>query len=251
MCSVIILRRPDATWPVLIAANRDEMADRPWRAPGRHWPDRPNVRAGLDELADGSWLGMNDEGAVAAILNRYGTLGPQAGKRSRGELALDALDFADARDAADALSHLDTRAYRPFNMLLADNRDAFVVCHRGDNATNRPDVVSVPEGLHMLTAFDLDQGEDPRISRFRPLFAAAPAPDPADPASWRPWEALLARRDYDGDRENGAMNFSLSNGFGTSSSSLLALPAIGTDNLRPIWRFCPGRPDEAAWGDVQ
>lgn len=251
MCSVIILRRSNAAWPVLIAANRDEMADRPWRAPGRHWPDRPNVRAGLDELAGGSWLGMNDEGVVAAILNRFGTLGPQAGKRSRGELALDALDFADARDAADALSHLDTRAYRPFNMLLADNRDAFAICHRGDNATNRPDIVLIPEGLHMLTAFDLDQGEDPRIHRFRPLFAAAPAPDPADPASWRPWEELLARRDYDGDRENGAMNFSLSNGFGTSSSSLLALPAIGADNLRPVWRFCPGRPDEAAWGDVQ
>ena len=100
MCSVILLRRPDATWPLILGANRDEMAGRPWKAPARHWPDRPNVIAGLDELAGGSWLGMNDEGVVAAVLNRMGTLGPEAGKRSRGELVLDALDFADAAEAA-------------------------------------------------------------------------------------------------------------------------------------------------------
>lgn len=252
MCSVVILRRPGAPWPVLIAANRDEMADRPWRAPARHWPDRPNVTAGLDELAEGSWMGINDEGVVAAILNRRGTLGPQAGKRSRGELALDALDFADAAEAADALRHLDTRAYRPFNLLLADNRDAFVVSHRGDNATkagatNRPDVVAIPPGLHMLTAFDLDDAIDPRIARYHAKFAESPAPDPADPSSWRPWEELLASRQWDGDAATGAMNFKLSSGFGTVSSSLAALPAPGVADNRPVWRFCPGRPDEAAW----
>ncbi|MBV5333850.1 hypothetical protein JZU57_01080, partial [bacterium] len=98
---------------------------------------------------------------------------------------MDALDFADAADAARAFADLDTRAYRPFNMVLADNRDAYVVCHRGDNPTksdagptNRPIVVSVPSGLHMLTAFDLDQVEDHRIARHRPLFAAAAVPRP-------------------------------------------------------------------------
>src|SRR5689334_23299078 len=115
MCTVVIQRRPNHPWPVLIAANRDEMGDRPWRAPARHWPDRPDVVAGLDELAGGSWLGLNDAGVVAGILNREGTLGPAAGKRSRGELVLEALDHADAAEAARALSHLDPRAYRPFN----------------------------------------------------------------------------------------------------------------------------------------
>ncbi|WP_255542830.1 NRDE family protein, partial [Azospirillum sp. INR13] len=43
MCSVILLRRPDATWPLVVAGNRDEMAGRPWLPPARHWSDRPNV----------------------------------------------------------------------------------------------------------------------------------------------------------------------------------------------------------------
>src|SRR5260370_39144646 len=55
MCTLVILRRPDHRWPVLIGANRDEMIDRPWEPPGRHWPDRPEVVAGLDRLAGGAW----------------------------------------------------------------------------------------------------------------------------------------------------------------------------------------------------
>ena len=38
MCTLVILRRPGHDWPVVIAANRDEMIDRPWRGPGRHCP---------------------------------------------------------------------------------------------------------------------------------------------------------------------------------------------------------------------
>ena len=104
MCTVIILRRPDHEWPVIIGANRDEMNNRPWKPPARHWEDRPDVIAGLDETAGGTWLGVNEDGVVAAVLNRFGTLGPAEGKRSRGELPLEALDHADAVDAAQALA---------------------------------------------------------------------------------------------------------------------------------------------------
>src|ERR1700751_3950190 len=125
MCTLVILRRRNHRWPVLIGANRDEMIDRPWKVPGRHWPDRPEVVAGLDLLAGGSWLGVNDWGVAAAVLNRGGSLGPAPGRRSRGELVLEALDHAEAAIAAEALGGLDPVAYRAFNMVVADNRDAF------------------------------------------------------------------------------------------------------------------------------
>ena len=85
MCSVVILYRPGHRWPVLLAANRDEMAGRPWKPPARHWPERADVTAGLDEKAGGTWLGLNDYGVVAAVLNRPGTLGPQAGSEQFGQ----------------------------------------------------------------------------------------------------------------------------------------------------------------------
>ena len=44
MCTVILLHRPGHAWPVLVAANRDEMLDRAWDPPGPWWPDLPGVR---------------------------------------------------------------------------------------------------------------------------------------------------------------------------------------------------------------
>ncbi len=88
MCTLVILRRPGHPWPLILAANRDEMTDRPWQPPGSHWPDRPEIVAGMDETAGGSWLGLNDHGVVAGVLNRVDSLGPEAGKRSRGELVV-------------------------------------------------------------------------------------------------------------------------------------------------------------------
>ncbi|MCW8861694.1 MAG: NRDE family protein, partial [Rhodospirillales bacterium] len=81
MCTVVILRRATHPWPILIAANRDEMIDRPWDPPARHWSDREDVIGGRDRLAGGTWLAMNDSGVVAAILNRRNSLGPAEGFR--------------------------------------------------------------------------------------------------------------------------------------------------------------------------
>src|SRR5579864_3854826 len=152
MCTLVILRRPGHEWPLLLAANRDEMIGRPWRAPDRHWSDRPEVVGGLDELAHGSWLGLNDHGVVAGILNRFGTLGPAPGQRSRGELVLEALDHADARDAATALTALDPRAYRPFNLIIADNHDAFWLCHADPRGKAPIGVHEIAPGLAMIAA---------------------------------------------------------------------------------------------------
>ena len=163
MCSLVIDYRPDAAWPVILAANRDEMLDRPWDPPGRHWPDRPNVVAGRDRLAGGSWLGLNDEGVVAGILNRVDSLGPKPGFRSRGELVLEALDHADAAAAAGALGGLDARAYRSFNLVIADNRDAFWLRNRGAEAgAERIERIKLPPGLSMFTAHDRNDLESAR-----------------------------------------------------------------------------------------
>src|ERR1700757_1828832 len=153
MCTLVILRRPNHRWPGLIGAHRDEMIDRPWKIPGRHWPDRPEVVAGLDRLAGGSWLGVNDWGVGAAVLNKQGSLGPAPGQRSRGELVLEALDHAHAVAAAETLSHLDPTAYRTFNLIVADERDAFWLRHAGGV---RIELHPLRDGVSMIAAGDLD-----------------------------------------------------------------------------------------------
>jgi uncharacterized protein with NRDE domain len=237
MCSVIILFRPGHDWPVLWASNRDEMLDRPWLPPARHWNDRPEVMAGKDELAGGTWLGVNDAGLIAGILNRRDSLGPAPGKRSRGELVLDALDFADARDAVEMLVELDTNAYRPFNMVLADNTQAFWLRNRGTEVEAFP----LTPGVTMVTASDANDPSSKRIRHFLPLWQAAESPDP-DAKEWSEWEELLASREHapDGNAFD-AMNIISNTGFGTSSSSIIALPGVQWATRKPIWRFRTGR----------
>src|SRR5919108_1466382 len=220
MCSVVILFRPDHPWPLILGANRDEMADRPAAAPARHWPDRANVVAGLDRLAGGSWLGLNDEGVVACVMNRMNTLGPAPGRRSRGELVLEALDHADAAAAAEALSALDPAAYRAFNMVVADNRDAFWLRNLG-HAQGWIEVQPLPPGLSMITAHDLnDTAKSPRIRTYLPRFAAVTAPDP-ETGEWRAWESLLGSSAVPaGAPVTDAMAFTTDSGFATVSSSL-------------------------------
>jgi uncharacterized protein with NRDE domain len=252
MCTLVILLRPGVDWPVVIGANRDEMADRPWTPPGRHWPERPHIVAGRDDLAGGSWLGINDDGVVAGIMNRMNTLGPQSGKRSRGELVLEALDHADARAAATALADLDGRAYRPFNMVIADNRDAFWLRHRAETGGPGGGIVEVrplPPGYSMLTAHDRnDTANSPRIRHFLPQVEATPAPDPAR-GDWSAWERLMAIRAPAGSADPGdGMTVEYPNGFGTLSSALIALPAPGAG--KPVWRFAKGPSDRVPYEPV-
>ncbi len=249
MCTVVILRRPDQDWPTIVGANRDEMHHRPWQPPARHWRDRRDVLAGRDELAGGSWLGLNDDGVLAAVLNRTGELGPSSEKRSRGELVLEALDHADARTAAEALSTLDARAYRGFNLVIADNRDAFWLHGRG-GTDRHVRAHAIPGGLSMVTAHDLNDTDSPRIAHYRAKFANATAPDPAA-NSWKSWEALLA--DRVGNQTygpTGAMCIETDQGFGTISSSLIALPGINLWPQKPVWRFSAGPPQEDGYKPV-
>ena len=249
MCTLVLLRRPGHDWPLILAANRDEMAGRPWQLPSRHWPDREDVVAGLDELAGGTWLGVNDRNMVAGILNRMGTLGPAENKRSRGELPLEALDHEDAKAAADALSHLNADAYRSFNLVVADATNAYWIAARED--TPSPQITPIPEGLSMITAYDLNDGEaSPRIRHYQPLFESAPPPNP-ESGDWSDWERLLSSYDSPpGEGLEGAMCFTAENGFGTRSSSLIALPKPGFPPRPAIWRFCPGPPDATPWVDI-
>jgi uncharacterized protein with NRDE domain len=250
VCTFVILRRPGHDWPVLIAANRDEMTNRAWLPPARHWPDRPEVVAGLDQLAGGSWLGINDFGVAAGILNRHGSLGPAAGQRSCGELVLEALDHADARDAAAALQTLEPAAYRTFNLIIADNRDAFWLRHADPTGTLPITVTALPAGLAMIAAGDLNEQETPRMRRYRPLFERAPPPDPSHD-DWASWEQLLGDGTYLSEEgPQGAMRFSTERGFATVSSALIALPAANRPELKPRFRFAAYYPQPLPWRDV-
>ena len=178
-------------------------------------------------------------GVFAAVLNRPGSLGPQAGKRSRGELPLQAVEFASAAEAAGALAGLDAGLYRTFNLLAADAEGVWFI--RG-GGSDRPLVRRLDPGLHMITAHDPDDPASPRTRTHLPRFRAAPPPDPAA-NEWQSWIDLL--QDRSGPR-GGAINVPGEGGFGTVCASLAALSA----ERHSQWLFAAGPPDEAPFRPV-
>ena len=246
MCTIVLLRRAGHLWPLLVAANRDEMLSREALPPGRHWPDQPSVIAGKDLSAGGTWLALSDQGLVAAISNRRGSLGPARGLRSRGEIPLKAVAHQSAARAAADLAGLDAGLYRPFNLVIADRHDAFWLCKR--EAAAAIESSPIPFGLTMLTAADLDDPTSLRIRHYLPRFRAAAAPRP-ETGDWAEWRALLvSRQGADADDPNSAMTVATADGFGTVSSSLIALPT--EPGLPPVWLFAAGRPDETSFEPV-
>lgn len=252
MCTLVILRRPGDAWPLLVAANRDELTTRAALPPARHWPEWPEVVGGLDCVGGGSWLGVNDHGLLAAVLNRDGTLGPADGKRSRGELVLEALDHAEASAAAGALADLSPDAYRPFNLVVADPRAAYWLRHGGDGEIR---VHPIHNGLHMLAGTELDDLNHPRIRDTLPRLRAATVPSPGpdlagQPATgWEDWLALLRERGFDpAAGPKAAMNqcVTMTAGtFATVASSLIAVPAYPGFTSPVLWWHAHGAPDVA------
>ena len=238
MCTVVVLVRPGHAWPLLLAANRDEMQARAWDPPAAHWPDAPGVTAGRDRTGHGTWLGINRHGVIASVLNRAGSLGPLPGKRSRGGLPLLALRQQDAARAAAAVGDEHGAEYRSFNMVIADTDGAWFVRGLG---TGRPAREKLPPGLHMVTARDPNDLSSPRVAAHLPRFHAAAVPEPPD--DWAAWQALLT----DGSGPIGSqLNVAPHGGFATVCASLMALSADG----RRVWRFAAGPPHEAPFGSV-
>ena len=134
--------------PVIVAANRDEHYDRPSAPPGL-WSTEPNILAGRDLLAGGTWLGVNAHGLLVGILNRRLNGKPDSltPTRSRGLFCLDLLGLESAADAC-AFVNRHQETYQPFTVVFADCREAWVAYNtRREIETHRLD-----EGLHVYTS---------------------------------------------------------------------------------------------------
>ena len=91
MCLIVLAwhQREDA--PLLLAANRDEFHERP-TARADFWVDEPQVLAGRDLRAGGTWLGLSRGGRFATITNIRDPEGTSpAGVRSRSHSKNNAL----------------------------------------------------------------------------------------------------------------------------------------------------------------
>jgi uncharacterized protein with NRDE domain len=158
--------------PLVVAANRDEALARPSLPPELLRADVPRAFGGRDVTAGGTWLGINETGLVAGILNRQVRLPRDLTCRSRGQLCLDLLACRSVDEAAERVAREPAGRYNPFNLLLADANGAFVASQPAGEA---PRVERLERGLHLLTNLDVDDPRCPRIGASHAGFTAAGA----------------------------------------------------------------------------
>jgi uncharacterized protein with NRDE domain len=150
----------------VVAANRDEFHGRP-AAPAGFWQDRPQILAGRDLQAMGTWMGVSRGGRFAAVTNYRGGTEPSA-QRSRGELVTGFLD--GAMPAGRYAESLEKASYSGFNLLVCDRDELWWLSNR-DGSPRR-----LEPGWHALGNLLLDspdtQGAKQRVA------AALPSPEP-------------------------------------------------------------------------
>ncbi|MEP6547651.1 MAG: NRDE family protein [Gammaproteobacteria bacterium] len=119
MCLVFLVWRLHPQYPLVVAANRDEFHARP-AARAAWWPDHPQLLAGRDLQAGGTWLGMTRTGRFAALTNyRDQELG-RADAPSRGALVAHML--LAGTSVAEGLAYLRDVGdhYNAFNLIFSD-----------------------------------------------------------------------------------------------------------------------------------
>lgn len=123
MCLIVLAWEASPTTRLAVAANRDEFFARR-AAPAAWWADAPDVLAGRDLEAGGTWLGITRQGRFAALTNFRDASAPKKdGAPSRGALAADFLR-GDAA-AADYVAAVKPGAgrYHGFNLLVSDGAE--------------------------------------------------------------------------------------------------------------------------------
>ena len=151
MCLVILAFDPNAPIPLAVAANRDEFHARP-TAPADFWPEAPQLLAGRDLEAGGTWMGVTRGGRFAAITNYRDPEATAPAPRSRGELPLDFLLGDDS--PADYAARVAPRAseYAGYNLLIGSGDELWYLCNAQDAGAPRP----LTPGIYGLSNARLD-----------------------------------------------------------------------------------------------
>ncbi|MFB6068955.1 MAG: NRDE family protein [Halobacterium sp.] len=249
MCTLTLAWQVFVDAPLVVAANRDELADRPSEPPTKI-EDEPGVVAPRDARAGGTWVGYNEDGVFVGVTNRW-VVG-LAAERSRGLLVREALRRPDAESAVRYVERaVDDDAYDGFNLVVADETAAFLLEWDG-----RLSVTPLDPGVHVVVNVGAALGggaltdtfytprERPERGREQAENARAVrtalTPEPGEDAdAWLDRAGTVL-----GDHDYGVCVHE--DGYGTRSSSLLR---FGADGVR-YW-FAPGPPCETPFERVE
>lgn len=144
MCIISFHFQDHPNYKLIVAANRDEFYERPTKE-AHFWGDKPNILAGRDLKALGTWLGITKDGRFAALTNYRDPKSESEDKKSRGEIVTSFL--TSTKKAPDFLEtlHQNSAEYNGFNILLGTPDELFYYGNRQNK------IVKVSPGTHSIS----------------------------------------------------------------------------------------------------
>lgn len=124
MCLILFAYQQHPQYKLIVAANRDEFYERPTK-PIHYWEDHPEILAGRDLEKMGTWMGVTTNGRFAALTNYRNPNEITEGKRSRGKIVKDALEYiGNPKDYMENLEISNNR-YPGYNLLMGDINEMY------------------------------------------------------------------------------------------------------------------------------
>jgi uncharacterized protein with NRDE domain len=132
MCLVVLGLQTAPGLPLLILANHDEFHASPTAAAA--WPDSPNLYAGRDLRAGGTWMGVTQQGRFAIITNFKEPLNQRPDAPSRGALVETYLRSSLSPSAYLEQVHAMGDSYNGFNLIVGDGVSSWYYSNRSGSA---------------------------------------------------------------------------------------------------------------------
>ncbi len=163
MCLIIFAYQAEPRYPLVVAANRDELYARPtaeadFLESPSSLPLLSRVLAGRDLQAGGTWLGITPEGRFAAVTNIFDPSRDKQKVRSRGDLPKRFLIGSLSPEEYFESIHTEFDQFAGFNLLLGDS-NALYYANNIDGAISQ-----LEPGIYGLSNGFLNDNQ-PRVER--------------------------------------------------------------------------------------
>ena len=152
MCVIFIAFGQHPDHPLILLANRDEYYARPSLA-AAYWDNFPEIYGGRDLVCGGTWLGVSQNGRIAAVTN-YRDPNAPTGIVSRGQLVADYLRSSEnPHRYLENIMHYGA-SYSGFNLIVGEissrSERLFYYSNRGEA------IIELGKGTYGLSNHLLD-----------------------------------------------------------------------------------------------
>jgi uncharacterized protein with NRDE domain len=182
MCLIVFAYKAHPKYKFIFAANRDEFYDRSTEQ-ADYWKDHPELLAGKDIQAGGTWMGITKQGRFAAVTNYRDLKNIKENALSRGMLTLDFLNDNISAEKYYENIKPSLQDYNGFNLILGSINELFYF------STHNNGIKKLEPGIYGLSNAVLNT-DWPKVKKSKDVLSVLLKNDEV-----HPWELLSILND--------------------------------------------------------